>query len=102
MGTLFPPKVNFEFGREYKHPNLRKMHAVQSALAVRRERERRQSLKEAKNGQKNRKSSCASLPGHSALFMGFTFSSFQSYLHQDSRKEKGFCVLKQMSIAKLL
>jgi len=63
VGTLFPPKVNFEFGREYKHPNLRKMHAVQSALAVRRERERRQSLKEAKNGQKNRKSSSASLPG---------------------------------------
>jgi len=67
VGTLFPPKVNFEVGREYyssqQNPNIRKMHAVQSALAVRRERERRQSLKEAKNGQKNRKSSSASLPG---------------------------------------
>lgn len=66
MSSLFPPS-DFEVGREYipshNNSNIRKMHAVQSALAVRRERERRQSLKEAKNGSKNRKSSSASLPG---------------------------------------
>ena len=41
------------------------MHAVQSALAIRRERERRQSLKDQlKDGKNNgRKSSGASLPG---------------------------------------
>ena len=40
------------------------MHAVQSALAIRRERERRQSLKD--NKPNNRKSSGASLPGQGA------------------------------------
>jgi len=40
------------------------MHAVQSALAIRRERERRQSLKD--NKPNNRKSSGASLPGQAA------------------------------------
>jgi len=41
------------------------MHAVQSALAIRRERERRQSLKDQlKDGKNNgRKSSGASMPG---------------------------------------
>ena len=54
------------------------MHAVQSALAIRRERERRQSLKDNKPNN-NRKSSGASLPGPagsgaSALPSGFRSS----------------------------